>query len=66
MKNSTPIPCFPQREMEQGTERPFSSSYSYSSHLVDGLIEQGRDADRQRQREKEAQVLENETSSLLI
>lgn len=57
VKNSTLIPCFPQREKEQGTERPSLSSYSYRSHLVDGLIEQRRDIERQRQREKEAQVL---------
>lgn len=66
VENSTLIPCFPQREKERGTERPSLSSDSYRSHLVDGLMEQRRDAERQRQREKEAQVLENETSSLLI
>lgn len=67
VKNSTLlIPCFPQREKKRRTERPSLSSDSYRSHLVDGLIEQRRDTERQRQREKEAQVLENETSSLLI
>lgn len=51
---------------EKETERLPLSSDSYGSHLVDGLMEQRRDSDRQRQTEKDAQVLENETSSLLI
>ncbi len=65
-KSSMLIPCFPQREKEWGTERPSSSYDSYRSHLVDGFIEQRRDTERHRQREKDVQVLENETFSLLI
>lgn len=64
VKNSMLIPCFPQRGTEQGTECPSLSSYFYRSHLVDGLIEQRKDT--QRQRGKEAQVLENETTLILI
>lgn len=64
VENSTQIPCFPQREEERGTERPSLSSDSYRSHLEDGFIEHRTDT--KRQRVKEAQVSENETSSLLI
>lgn len=51
VKNSTLIPCFPQRETERGTERPSLYSDSSRSHLADGLIEQRRDTERQSQRE---------------
>lgn len=55
-KSSTLIPCFPQREKERGTERPFSSSDSYGSQLVDGLIEERgevqRDTDKERKRHR--------------
>lgn len=59
VENSTLICCFSffsfvffLSKKEQGTERP--SLFAYKSHLVDGLIEQGRVRGRWRERKRQA------------